>query len=112
MTNSHSSTPHWRETAARWTVLALRLAVGGTFVFSGLAKAIDIWGVGYKIDDYLAAFGWSWAMPFAEMMAVALPLFEFLAGLMLVIPWRKRNIRELTREYLLKNVDVKSLGRR
>lgn len=58
MTNSHSSTPHWRETAARWTVLALRLAVGGTFVFSGLAKAIDIWGVGYKIDDYLAAFGW------------------------------------------------------
>ena len=85
MTNSHSSTPHWRETAARWTVLALRLAVGGTFVLSGLAKAIDIWGVGYKIDDYLAAFGWSWAMPFAGMMAVALPLFEFLAGLMLVI---------------------------
>ena len=34
------------------------------------------------------------------------------AGLMLVLPWRKRNIRELTREYLLKNVDVKSLGRR
>ena len=34
------------------------------------------------------------------------------AGLMLVIPWRKRNIKELTREYLLKNVDVKSLGRR
>ena len=66
-------------------MLALRLAVGGTFVFSGLAKAIDIWGVGYKIDDYLAAFGWSWAMPFAGMMAVALPLFEFLAGLMLVI---------------------------
>ena len=50
MTNSHSSTPHWRETAARWTVLALRLAVGGTFVLSGLAKAIDIWGVGYKIE--------------------------------------------------------------
>ena len=70
MTNSHSSTPHWRETAARWTVLALRLAVGGTFVLSGLAKAIDIWGVGYKIDDYLAAFGWSWAMPFAGMMLV------------------------------------------
>ena len=34
------------------------------------------------------------------------------AGLMLVIPWRKRNIKELTRDYLLKNVDVKSLGRR
>ena len=34
------------------------------------------------------------------------------AGLMLVLPWRKRNIRELTREYLLKNVDVKSLVRR
>ena len=34
------------------------------------------------------------------------------AGLMLVIPWRKRNIKELTREYLLKNVNVKNLGRR
>ena len=31
---------------------------------------------------------------------------------MLVIPWRKRNIKELTREYLLKNVNVKNLGRR
>ena len=31
------------------------------------------------------------------------------AGLMLVIPWRKRNIKELTREYLLKNVNVKNL---
>lgn len=85
MTNSHTLTPHWRETATRWTVLALRLAVGGTFVFSGLAKAIDIWGVGYKIDEYLAALGWAWATPFAGMMAVALPLFEFLAGLMLAI---------------------------
>ncbi len=34
------------------------------------------------------------------------------AGLMLVIPWRKRNIKELTREYLLKNVNEKNLGRR
>jgi len=34
------------------------------------------------------------------------------ALLMLVIPWRKRDLKELTREYLLKNVDVHSLGRR
>ncbi len=32
------------------------------------------------------------------------------ALLMLIIPWRKRNLKELTREYLLKNVDVSSLG--
>lgn len=76
---------HRCEAAAKWLVLALRLAIGATFVSSGFAKAIDIWGVEYKINDYLEAFGWSWALPYTGVMAVALPLFEFLAGLMLAI---------------------------
>lgn len=77
--------PRWRKLTVRWLVLALRLAVGATFVYSGFVKIIDVWGIGYKIDDYIEAFHWTWAAPFTGIVSVALPLFEFLAGLMLAI---------------------------
>ena len=61
------------------------LVVGATFVVSGFVKAVDLWGVEYKIADYLTAFGWDWAKPYIGIVAVMLPLVEFLAGLWLFI---------------------------
>ncbi|MDD7760443.1 MAG: triose-phosphate isomerase [Bacteroidales bacterium] len=69
----------------KYTVLALRFVVGATFVVSGFVKAVDLWGVEYKIADYLTAFGWDWAKPYIGIVAVMLPLLEFLAGLWLFI---------------------------
>ena len=37
-------------------VVALRIILGLIFIFSGFVKAVDIWGVEYKIEDYLTAF--------------------------------------------------------
>lgn len=69
-----------------WAVFVLRLAVGCVFVVSGFTKGIDIWGLEYKISDYLAAFGWtSWASPYVGFVSVMLPWFEFVAGLLLAI---------------------------
>ena len=53
-----------------FAVVALRWAVGAVFIFSGLAKGIDLWGVIYKVSDYLDAFGWEWAMPYVEGVRV------------------------------------------
>ncbi len=85
MPNSQTTEPRWRKAVIKTLVALLRIAVGGTFVYSGFVKAIDIWGIGYKIDDYIEALGWMWAMPFSGIFAVALPIFEFLAGVMLLI---------------------------
>ena len=40
----------------RWLVFLSRLIVGGTFVFSGFVKAIDLYGTVYKFQDYFVAF--------------------------------------------------------
>lgn len=85
MTSSQATEPRWKKAVIKTLVALLRIAVGGTFVYSGFVKAIDIWGIGYKIDDYIEALGWMWAMPFSGILAVALPIFEFLAGVMLLI---------------------------
>lgn len=67
--------------AVTWVV---RLAVGGTFVFSGFVKSIDPWGTLYKFDDYLAALGidlWPQIVLAAVFLLCAA---EFLAGVFLV----------------------------
>ena len=67
-----------------WTVVnTCRLLVSITFVFSGGVKLVDPVGMQYKIEDYLAAFGIAcspdavWPL----LLAVALPLLEFLLGI-------------------------------
>ena len=45
-----------------------------------------------------------------EMSAWTFYLCMACALLMFLIPWRKRNIKELTHEYFMKNVNTKSLG--
>ncbi len=63
----------------------LRLALGGTFIFSGFSKAVDPYGTFYKIADYFAAFGWQ--VPDTLMITAAFGLFtaEFAIGLMLLL---------------------------
>ena len=76
----------------RTAIAILRIVVGGIFIFSGFAKGIDIWGTEYKINDYIAAFGWSWAEPFAGFAAISLALYEFVCGVLLLIGSFRRTI--------------------
>ena len=76
-----------------WTVVnTCRLLVSITFVFSGGVKLVDPVGMQYKIEDYLAAFGIAcspdavWPL----LLAVALPLLEFLLGIYLFFGIRRR----------------------
>lgn len=66
-------------------VVALRILIGAIFVFSGLVKGIDVWGVFYKIQDYLVAFDWKNLLPYTNVATSIIPLFEFLFGFLLMI---------------------------
>ena len=70
----------------------LRTVLGLTFVFSGFVKAVDPLGTVYKIEDYLHAFGgvFQALVPAAPYAAIALILFEFVLGVLLVFNvWTK-----------------------
>lgn len=68
-----------------FAVVALRWVVGAVFIFSGFVKGIDLWGVIYKVTDYINAFGWDWALPYVDVVAVMMPLAEFTIGFLLFI---------------------------
>lgn len=66
-------------------VIAARLLLGATFLVSGLAKLIDLYGTVFKFEDYFAAWGLVGAIPegLTLMAAGGLSLLEFLVGFML-----------------------------
>lgn len=61
-----------------------RLVVGGVFLFSGFAKAIDPWGTLYKVDAYLASLSLG-IWPNLELVGVfGLCALEFGTGIFLI----------------------------
>jgi len=68
----------------RWLTLAMRLVVGGVFIFSGFVKAVDPWGTCYKLTDYLNAMGLQQWSGVALVAAVALAALEFMLGVAVV----------------------------
>lgn len=69
----------------------LRILVGGVFVFSGFAKAIDPWGTLYKFDAYLASMSID-IWPNLELVGVfALCVVEFLTGVFLIFGCFRRS---------------------
>lgn len=75
----------YNQKLTRWFVLGLRILVGAVFAFSGFVKAIDPWGVLYKFEEYIAAFGVEWLSPFVLFGAIAVSVFEFVLGVMLIV---------------------------
>lgn len=78
-----------RITSGDWVlpvmVWLMRIVVGGVFVFSGLAKAIDPWGSFYKFNEYLLTLGWDSMLGLSLFAAFAVPIIETVLGLMLLV---------------------------
>lgn len=70
----------------------LRILIGGVFVMSGIVKAIDIWGLIYKIEEYFHVWGISVPRSLVEISALGLSLAEFLLGLMLLVGAYSRTV--------------------
>ena len=78
------------------TVWTLRVITGAIFIFSGWVKAVDIWGGTYKIGEYLDT--WHITLPGSviALLAGALAMAEFTAGVMILLGCFRRMVIRLT----------------
>jgi uncharacterized membrane protein YphA (DoxX/SURF4 family) len=68
-----------------------RIFVGVLFIFSGLIKANDPLGFGYKLEEYFDVFHLSWLSPFATGIAIFLCVLEIVLGALLLLGfWSKK----------------------
>lgn len=58
----------------------VRILLGLVFIFSSFVKGIDPIGTSYRVQDYLANFGWGFLMPHALLVSYVIILSEFLLG--------------------------------
>ncbi|MDE5633243.1 MAG: DoxX family membrane protein, partial [Muribaculaceae bacterium] len=72
------------------TVWAVRILVGALFVFSGIVKAIDLWGFVFKMEEYLAAWGMTQPRSLVLMAAMAVSAYETVFGFLLMTGCYKR----------------------
>ena len=82
MESSNSQTVSNKPLSLTWRLVVwlCRIAVGVTFIFSGWAKAVDVWGFIFKVREYLTV--WDWNVPYEAIVigCGALAIAEFTTG--------------------------------
>lgn len=73
-----------------WAVVTLRIVVGLVFVFSGFSKLVDPWGFVFKLEDYMAALGFTEPRTLLLVAAIGLSAFEMMGGFFLMTGCYKR----------------------
>lgn len=69
-----------------------RLFTGLLFIFSGLIKANDPTGFGYKLEEYFHVFGTHFLNDYAVTIAIAICGFEILLGALLLLGFWRRTV--------------------
>jgi len=70
----------------------LRAIVGLLFIFSGLIKANDPLGFGYKLQEYFEVFHIAFLNDFATVSAIIICTVEIVLGALLLLGLRSRNV--------------------
>lgn len=69
-----------------------RIFVGLLFIFSGLIKANDPIGFGYKLQEYWVVFGTDFLMPHSATIAIVTCALEILLGALLLLGFYRRAV--------------------
>ena len=69
-----------------------RVFTGLLFIFSGLIKANDPTGFGYKLEEYFLVFGTEFLNDYAVTMAIVVCGLEILLGALLLLGFWKRTV--------------------
>ncbi|MGB4776238.1 MAG: BT_3928 family protein [Daejeonella sp.] len=87
--NKNINTP--RRPAGRFIVALARVLVGLLFIFSGLIKANDPLGFGYKLQEYFEVFHLTFLNDQAALIAILLCSLEIILGALLLLGfWAKK----------------------
>jgi len=78
----------FRNNFGKPAIVIARSLIGIVFIFSGVVKAVDPLGAQFQIMDYFAAYGVTWANPFAQILALGLNVAEILIGIALILNLR------------------------
>lgn len=70
-----------------------RYALAALFVFSGLTKAINPFGLSIQFNEYFSALSMPWLTFLSPVAAIVLPAFELLVGLFLLFGFWERVTR-------------------
>lgn len=71
-------------------LFAVRIVVGLLFIFSGLVKANDPYGLSYKMQEFFEVWNTTWMNDWSLTLSVVMNAFEIVAGVALIIGWRLR----------------------
>jgi len=69
-----------------------RILVGALFIFSGLIKANDPLGFGYKLQEYFEVFHLNFLIPVATGMAILLCTLEIVLGALLLLGYYGKKV--------------------
>jgi uncharacterized membrane protein YphA (DoxX/SURF4 family) len=74
----------------KYATLILRILTGVLFIFSGIIKANDPLGFGYKLEEYFVEFGmdWDWLLSIKTFLAAAICVFEVVLGVALILGYK------------------------
>lgn len=66
----------------------IRFFTGAVFIVSGLVKANDPLGLSYKMQEFFEAWGLTAFHDYTLAVALAMNLFEVVAGIAIIVGWR------------------------
>jgi uncharacterized membrane protein YphA (DoxX/SURF4 family) len=72
------------------SLLIIRWVVGLLFIFSGLIKVNDPIGLSYKMQEFFEVWDLQILNDFSLVLAVAMNVFEVLAGVAVIIGWQMK----------------------
>lgn len=79
-------------TRTNYLLTISRIVTGLLFIFSGLIKANDPTGFGYKLEEYFHVFGTHYLNDYATAIAVAVCGLEILLGVLLLLGFWRRTV--------------------
>ena len=80
------------QTRTNYLLLFARIITGLLFIFSGLIKANDPTGFGYKLEEYFLVFGTHFLNDYSVIIAIAICGLEILLGALLLLGFWGRTV--------------------